>query len=220
MIKRTAILTILLLGSLVAAHAESYVLNTNTDGAQFLVNFLGATGNPNQYSFQLIVDTTTYTGPGSELWALALKTSDNIDALSGTGPAGWTFAFGNANANGCGGQDNGFGCVQATANPNAGLGVGAVNGGTFTFNFLVTLHPGASLFVDPNGVPHLQARFGDDTCSTNKRTQVTTCSFNNAFGISEDLTLVKQKVPEPASMALLGTGLLGAGRFLRRRVKK
>ncbi|MBI2682151.1 MAG: PEP-CTERM sorting domain-containing protein [Acidobacteriales bacterium] len=223
MSKKLAILTLILLASLTAGYGDSWSLSgTLTNNAQFTLTLVGPTATPNQYEYTLTVNTATYTGPGNYLWAIAIKTSDKIDGITGTGPSGgdpWNFQLGNASANGCGGQDNGFGCVEATAVPNNGLGVGA-NGGTFSFTFLITLQPGGVL-LDP---PHLQARFGDNVCTTTKATKkaasTTTCEFNNMFGISSDLVKDRPPVPEPASMALLGTGLIGAGRFVRRRIKK
>lgn len=85
-------------------------------------------------------------------------------------------------------------------------------------NTLLTFSPtaaGQSFFVDPN--PFYQAVF---SAFTNNPSQVTTTANGfviTAGGGSANFLDIPTQTPEPASMAMLGVGLLGLG-FLRRRM--
>lgn len=105
------------------------------------------------------------------------------------------------------------GGVGATTVPTPGGPVAVPNANT-----LLTFSPtaaGSSFFVDPN--PFYQAVFA---AFTNNPSQITTTA--NGFvitqgGGSANFLETPTQTPEPASMALMGVGLLGLG-FLRRRM--
>jgi hypothetical protein len=212
------LLTLAVIGALgLATPAVADTIGTTTNpcvnnsclGNTFTLQFV-QTG-PNAYTIILTVDTSGFNGQaagaGAALNAVDFKVSDpnTLTLVSSTPPPGYDPAvlsnLNAASAN-CTGQTNtGFICFGATA---ANGGVPLPNG-TLVFSVNITT---TNLFTGPGAasVQALYIRPGPNA--------------QNPFQFqltSEPITL--QPIPEPASMMLFGSGLVGIGAALRRRLR-
>ena len=193
-----------LFGTAVAAHA-----GTITDlGSVYTLTY--ASAGTNLYDVFLTIDTTGFTGPSSSyLNDVALKiVSQNSDFLTAptliSGPSGYptttqaTGINGGGNA-GCNGPSNGFFCSQYN-----GAGRGLLVGSVYNFEWSVS------------------AALSDLLTGTNdasiKALYLSSVGRNNGL-TSAAITLdPTPPVPEPSSLVLLASGILGAGGMMRRRI--
>ena len=172
----------------------------NYDGMTFSVSVSGSTAT-------LTVDDT---GGGCEahfgvtncyLGNITVKTFSQYDSVaSSTQPIGFDAAVaGNLGGGSCGGQPNGFACWGSD-------GV-LLNGNLLTFT--VTFNNPSDLATF-----HVQADIGSGSPII-----LTGRNNNKLDQISQDVT-GPSPVPEPTSMALLGTGLFGMAGAIRRKFRK
>ena len=104
-------------------------------------------------------------------------------------------------------------------------GTGVISGGAFNGDIIVNMNDGTLHLLTPNGLGGIS---GDDTiASGGERGDLVSPDANNgcllvtnyrsASRLCIDSGTIGSDVPEPASMALLGGGLLGLGALRRRR---
>lgn len=160
------------------------------------------------FRITLTIDTSDYTGSGTAIDAVAIKVSSSVfssslfDAPGGTG--NWNLVPGGINAGGCSGSGGGFDCADWVA-ASVGIPIG-FNGGILSWTFNQTINNGI-LFTDPLEAS-IKARYVN--------------SYGRKVGalVSENITLqTPHQVPEPSTLLLLGSGLIGLGFWGRKRIR-
>jgi hypothetical protein len=186
----------------VTAHAD-----TITDsGSTYTLSYT----NPSSgvYDIYLTIDASGYDGGSSTfpnfLHDVALQLAkDDSDYSSVTvlsAPSGYasTITDGGLNGTGCNASGSGFFCLDYTG---SGLGVAAGNpGDLYTFEFEVD---------DANPLGSRHGLFTDDSSNVEADYEFMNTRTGNVNGNKFNDKITMSPAPEPASIALLGTALLG-----------
>lgn len=177
------------------------------NAATFTVNDVVFTGSVSGTQAMLTVQCTNNAVCGNYfLGDVTLKGFSFTSASAGSASAGYVFANGGQNndavatGGGCNGKDSGGAvCWDAPST------LVQMNGTLFTFT--ANLVGGTT-----SGPLHVQATAYDNSSGIGKH-------GHKVFAISNDLNGSSiTQTPEPGSMLLLGTGLLGIGGMIRRKL--
>lgn len=200
----------LVAGLLVLATPAAFAGSFTDIGVVYTLSsvFVSGTSTTQTFNVTLTVNDTGYSGPhpGSDLLdAVAIKVDNDNNILSESlvsGPSNWTFVDGGTNASGagCTPSGNGFDCSQG-GSVSYDLGTGPQHGGTYSWVFQVTVKSGTLL-----------------TTGASVKAQYVNSTATKQVAMTSQTTTNETTVPEPASMALLGTAVLGACALLRQKL--
>ena len=199
MLKRLVVLSVFLTCALcIPSRADT--ITDPSNGVSYTLTY-STTANPNVLNLKLVVDTTQYSKSSNNKLvdiALALRGNgaDVADFTLTGSPASYLQPqAGGLGGNGCGGNEPTYICDNYSG-PGDGLSVGNV----YTWDWAFT------------------GSLDELITASHIRAQYTGRGANNT---SKDITLTGPPitpVPQPATLLMLGSGLLAGATFLRRRI--
>jgi hypothetical protein len=215
MLKQSFVLASLaVLGLAPAAYADS--VQDSTSGVVYTLEY-AQTATANTFDVYLTIDASGYDGPNTKFpnflndVALQLASQDSdytVTVLSAPTGYATTVTDGGLGQNGCNASGNGFYCLEYTG---TGLGLAtAAPSDVYQFEFSV---------FDANGLGGKHGLFTDDSANVEANYLFMNTNNGNVGGNKDNDAITMSPTPEPSSLMLLGTGVLGAAGVLRRRLR-